>query len=173
MSEVLCSSAPSLPQVIPMSGVAFAQGCLLAPPLQALCLAHLPLDVHLASFLLPSKVPSSEKPSLTAWLERPPILPVDLFSLLPCPLVSCLSCSLECMFLSAGASAPSENVGGPGTVSRVFHSLPHGDIATSFNFGWSGVEIGVGRRDRGGDSSCGGPRALHQYSEIGTQPSSI
>lgn len=150
-----------------MSGAALAPGCLLAPPLQALCLEHLPLDVHLASFLLPSKVPSSEKPSLTAWLERPPIFPIDLFSLVPCPLVSCLSCSLECMFLSAGASAPSERVGGPGTVSRVFHSPPHGDIPTSFNFGWSGVEIGVEIQ------AVEDPKALHQYSEIDTQPSSI
>lgn len=47
------------------------------------------------------------------------------------------------MFLSAGASAPSESVGEPGTVSRVFHSPPHGDIPTSFNFGQGRVGIGV------------------------------
>ena len=171
LSEVLCSSEP-LPGDSCVRGSVCTRppsGASLAGPLPGVPFLRCPPGF----LLLPSKFPSSERPSLTAWLERPPTLPVDLFSLIPwIPLVSCLSCSLECVFLSAGASAPSESVGGPGTVSRVFHSPPHGDIPTSFNFGRGGVGIGVGG-DRGGDSSCGGPRALHQYSEIGTQPSSI
>ena len=111
-------------------------------PCRPLCLVHPSSDVHLASFLLPSKVPSSERPSLTAWLERPlpPTHPTDLFSLIPrITLVSCLSHPLEWTFLSSGASAPSECVGGLRTVLRVFHSPPQGThppLSTLEEEGW-------------------------------------